>query len=259
MNARDFLLRTVGDAGVYCLFAHNRELDRKKQTFFDNIDALLNAATSYDDKGYDVYFALATFNDGSSRTQGNVSQLRSLFLDLDCGEDKADKGEGYLDQQDAMDALRDFGRRLGLPRPMVVNSGRGVHVYWNLKAPVTMGQWLPVAKKLKQLCAQHGFLADPNVTTDAARILRIPGTHNYKNDPPLEVITWEGPSAPPLVDFAEFADLLGVNNFTPGPSRVAIPEGMSSMQELLAGNTPSSFRKLLELTMEGRGCQRPAA
>ena len=256
MNARDFLLRTVGDAGVYCLFAHNRKTDRKKQTFFDNIDALLDAAIGYDDRGYDVYFALATFNDGSSRTQGNVHQLRSLFLDLDCGEDKAEKGEGYIDQQEAMNALRDFGRRLGLPRPMVVNSGRGVHVYWNLKQPVTLPQWLPVAKKLKQLCTQHGFLADPNVTTDAARILRIPGTHNYKDDPPLEVATWEGPSAPPLVEFSELADLLGVNNLTPAPSRRAIPEGMSAMQDMLAGNTPSNFRKLLEQTMEGRGCQQ---
>ena len=93
MNARDFLLRTVGDDGVYCLFAHNRESDRKKQTFYYNIDALRSAANSYDDKGYDVYFALATFNDGSSRTQANVLQLRSLFLDLDCGEDKAENNE----------------------------------------------------------------------------------------------------------------------------------------------------------------------
>jgi hypothetical protein len=258
MNARDFLLRTVGDDGVYCLFAHNRESDRKKQTFYDNIDALLSAANSYDDKGYDVYFALATFNDGSSRTQTNVRQLRSLFLDLDCGEDKAENNEGYIDQATALQALQDFSRRLALPRPIVVNSGRGVHVYWNLKTPVALAQWLPVAKKLKQLCVQHGFLADPNVTADAARILRIPGTHNYKADPPLEVVTWEGPSVPQLVELSELAELLGVNSFAPTASRVAIPEGMSAMQEMLAGNTPSSFRKLLERTMDGTGCQQIA-
>ena len=256
MNARDFLLRTVGDDGVYCLFAHNRELDRKRQVFYDNVDALLSSASSYDDDGYDVYFALATFNDGSSRTQANVRQLRSLFLDLDCGEDKAEKGEGYIDQATALHALQDFGRRLGLPRPIVVNSGRGVHVYWNLKTPVTVGEWLPVAKKLKQLCTQHGFLADPNVTTDSARILRVPGTHNYKADPALDVAIWEGPSAPKLVELSELAEILGVNTFTPGPSRVVLPEGMSKLQEMLAGNTPSSFRKLLERTMEGKGCQQ---
>ena len=253
MNARDFLLRTVGDDGVYCLFAHNRDSDRKKQLFYDNIDALLSAANSYDDKGYDVYFALATFNDGSSRTQANVLQLRSLFLDLDCGEDKAENNEGYIDQATALQALQDFSRRLALPRPIVVNSGRGVHVYWNLKTPVALAQWLPVAKKLKQLCVQHGFLADPNVTADAARILRVPGTHNYKADPPLEVVTWEGPSVPKLVELSEIAELLGVNSFTPSASRVAIPDGMSAMQEMLAGNTPSSFRKLLERTMDGTG------
>ena len=60
----------------------------------------------------------------------------------------------------------------------MINSGRGVHVYWILTEPVGIDDWLPVAQRLKRLCAQHNLLADPAVTADGARVLGIPNTHN---------------------------------------------------------------------------------
>jgi hypothetical protein len=46
---------------------------------------------------------------------------------------------------------------------------------------------LPYASGLKQLLLANNVLCDASITTDAARILRVPGTKNYKYDPPADV------------------------------------------------------------------------
>jgi hypothetical protein len=44
--------------------------------------------------------------------------------------------------------------------------------------------WLPYARGLKQLLLANGIKCDTGLTTDCARILRVPGTLNHKYDPP---------------------------------------------------------------------------
>ena len=56
--------------------------------FFDSVDDLIDAAQDFDTKGYDVYFALASFKEANSRKVDNVQHLKSFFLDLDCGPSK---------------------------------------------------------------------------------------------------------------------------------------------------------------------------
>ena len=134
-----------------------------------------------------VYHACASFRDGENRRADNVKSLKALYLDLDCGEGKASTGSGYATQLDALEALRDFCEKCDLPRPLIVDSGGGIHAYWPFKAPVSAGDWKPVAERLKELCRTCDLQADPSVTADAARILRPVGTHNKKYDPPRRV------------------------------------------------------------------------
>ncbi len=105
--------------------------------------------------------------------------IKSLFLDLDCGE-----GKPYSTQQDALIALKAWYKKYELPRPTVVNSGRGLHVYWALDRAYTREEWLPTAKGLKATCLQDGLHIDAVVTADAARLLRVPNTRNFKDVPP---------------------------------------------------------------------------
>ena len=88
-----------------------------------------------------------------------------------------------------------------LPPPrLAVCSGNGCHVYWQLAARAC----LPTAETkaafrglLKRLCAKiggepNGPRADP-ASTDAARILRLPGTFNWKdaaNPKPVKIVHW---------------------------------------------------------------------
>ena len=92
----------------------------------------------------------------------------------------------------------------------MVNSGRGVHVYWPLTEAVSAEQWLDAAERLKQACADNGLLADPAVTADVARILRVPNTNNYKDDNPLPVMLYGVEPIKPVV-LSEFIDKLGVD------------------------------------------------
>jgi hypothetical protein len=142
-----------------------------------------------------VYFACAAFRSADSRRADNVHALRAFWLDLDCGSDKAAEGKGYATEEVALRALRDFCGAVGLPRPIVVVSGGGLHVYWPLTADVAPAEWLPVAAALKKVCRQQGLMADHACTADAARILRPPGTLNRKYDPPRGVEVLSGAKA----------------------------------------------------------------
>jgi putative DNA primase/helicase len=143
------------------------------------------------------YFALARFRPhktpkGYPGRQGEYAEsVNSFWLDLDCGEDKAAEGDGYLTQENALSELADFIRACGLPQPTyVVNSGGGVHVYWCLAQEIPAAAWKSVAARLKTLTEHHGLRADPSRTADIASVLRPPGTNNHKlaNPRPVAII-----------------------------------------------------------------------
>lgn len=232
-----FLSRVLGEDGYYCLFASRRSDDRKVQKFYTDLHALYDDALNYDDQDYDVYFALATFETDEGRTKANAKQLRSFFLDLDCGE-----GKEFPTKEAALEALQNFCMRLGLPKPLLVDSGRGIHVYWTLKEQVSRDTWLPVAERLKELCTQHNFGADPAVTSDVARILRIPTTHNYKEDPALPVKMLVE-AANNTLTFDEFRAIVGETALKK-PS-VHIPAQLSAVGEKLLSNKTSYFKRIL--------------
>lgn len=264
MDATSFVRRVVGDEGEYCLFLLSRAQGKRVQKFYRTVDDLVAAAKSYDGKGWDTYFSLATFNDDSSRYASNVKQMRSLFLDLDCGPDKVateegEQGRGYPDQRTALAELRKFCRGFGLPRPILVNSGYGVHAYWALEAPCTLAEWKPVAEALKAACAKRGLLADPSITADAARILRVPETHNHKHGAAARVAV-VGSDVPEPVRLADLKDIFGVADglvaLAPTPFSSKLAAEMTAMQERLSQNTTSRFKRILERTLVGDGCEQ---
>jgi hypothetical protein len=227
METTRFLSRALGTEGFYCVFASRSKDGRRVQKFYSSIDALIHAGQNFDAEGFDVYFALSTFTEDTSRKVNNAAFMRSFFLDLDCGPLK-----DFPSQVDAISALQQFCRAAKLPRPMMINSGRGVHVYWTLTEQVPVTAWVQAAERLKQLCVAHKFPADPAVTADIARVLRVPDTHNYKAEPPLPVAIF-GTDQPEPVSFAEFTSLLGVDM-----AAILKPEGHPTYSE------ESMFEKL---------------
>ena len=160
------------------------------------------------------------------------------------------------DQAEGLAALKQFLKDTGLSKPVIVNSGRGIHAYWPLEGALPAFVWKPLAEKLKGLCAQHKLEADPAVTSDCARILRIPGTLNFKdpeNPAPVEILT-------PLVvvDVATVQTALDKYEdiFAGMGARPHIPRGMDSLTMLLSGNSQARFKTIMLKSVEGKGCNQ---
>jgi predicted nucleic acid-binding Zn-ribbon protein len=110
------------------------------------------------------------------RLQRNMLSAKAFFFDLDVGESE----KKYGSQAEALASLKAFCASTHLPRPMIVSSGGGLHVYWLLDASLPSEVWRAHASKLRQLAKHYGLLADPARTTDTASVLRVVGTSNLK-------------------------------------------------------------------------------
>jgi len=241
--------------GYYC--TAELSSNKKAHVFVERLEQIEPYKQDWLGKKRDVYFALATFADKGKRTADNAEYLRSLFIDMD----------GYENKKAAAQALSSFLDETGLAdfgTPWIVGSGGGLHCYWALKSAVSVAQWKPVAELLKRVCKQFSLAIDNTVTADAARVLRIPGTINYKPKypQPREVkLLAEGAT----VDFDAFADklrsLIGAAAPAPVQEEAEVIEGkrpLSATQtgvQLLA-NTVSKFKILISRTKAGDGCQQ---
>jgi len=183
MTSQEFLATVLPTSGAYC--AVEISTAKKEHVFVQTIDELYNAAMVFDSKGYNSFYALATFNDKGKRLTENALKIKSLFLDIDCGD-----GKGYATKAEAAEALDTFLSTTALAElgtPWIISSGGGLHVYWAFAEEVDISVWKPVAENLKRLCVKQGLKIDAMVTGDAARILRVPDTSNYKQAKPRKV------------------------------------------------------------------------
>ena len=245
-----FLTSVLAPEGLYCVVGLKKGAPR--QTFVETIDEIDGVVDGLISQGFDAYFGCAKYLlEDEGRTAKNAKWFKAFWLDLDCGENKP-----YDSQATALDALRIFVKATGLPRPTIVNSGRGVHVYWTLKETIGYNDWKPTAEALKKFCASYNLLADPAVTADAARILRIPETLNFKDNPPKPVSVMVE-SQP--VEFTRFKTLIGVEEEDDEPqglfgSDAPLRRPIDATTRALMGNSVSRFGTIMRKSAEGDGC-----
>lgn len=183
--------------------------------FVSRVGWLLTVA----DKFRDQWFCLSQQSQSGTNRRGNPKAIRlaanatavkSLWIDVDVGPSEPGKKPKYPDIKTALTEVLKFVRIVGLPQPSaIVYSGGGIHFYWISKDPLTPQEWQPYASGLKNLLLANNVLCDTGLTTDIARILRVPGSLNYKYDPPqpvtlapLPLVMYDFPAAlsqlPPL-------------------------------------------------------------
>lgn len=189
MDTTTFLERVLPSTGQYAICVIGK--GPVKHGWYTDRSKMAQVATALSNQGENVYYAVASFDEQKHRRHENVYKLKSLFLDIDCGD-----GKPYADWKQGLLALQKFLVSSGMPRPMVVSSGRGLHVYWSLTSELSRAEWQPLADGLKALTAAHGLHADPAVTADSARVLRPIGTRNPKNDGEVRVLI-DGPAVDP--------------------------------------------------------------
>lgn len=191
-----------------------------------------------------VYHACATYQkavvvtkDGEKikpqyRILENWDRAKAFWVDIDCGQEKFDKGQGYLTREDAIAAAYKFAVTIGWPKPMIVDSGNGIHLYWPLTTPIGPDSWLKVANVLKATLAHEGVLADPTRTADFASILRPAGSVNrkYGNAKPVVVKTQVEPSDPKdlATKLSEYAVANGVKLIKESVKRERVVSDLNS-------------------------------
>lgn len=196
VNTVEFLQKVLPCAPFYAGATLPQGGGVLKQKSFSSIEALARFAAASAASGLNVFFGLSGFGKdwhadptGTRnattgkvrqvfRTQANAVAQRAFWLDIDCGA-----GKPYTTKLAARDALMKFLIETGLPCPMVVSSGNGLHCYWPLSADIETAKWTQYAACIDALTKHTGFDVDPSRTMDAASVLRPVGTTNFKGTP----------------------------------------------------------------------------
>lgn len=208
MAPAEFLRSLWPSTGIYCL-ATPRSTGGWRHWTYDTIDAAAAQVERFNHDKVDVYFAVLTLKEKSvphrdptlreqgkmqTRVQTNMASGRCFFFDLDVGEGD----HKYATQADALAGLIAFCQATSLPRPTIVSSGGGLHVYWPLSDPLDSAEWRDHATHLRQIAQHYGLRIDVKRTTDTASVLRVVGTSNWKdkaNPRPVRSLAVGSPTA----------------------------------------------------------------
>lgn len=164
----------------------NRQADTKRNNFFQTIEQAAAYAAKEKSPGTDVYFCVSTLPK-LARGRGKLSDvlgIGSLHLDVDIQNSAAHKKQNLpATIEDAITFVND----IELKPSILINSGYGLHAYWLLKDFVTFDDTTRPAmatlleswqRMYKYNAGLQGY--DVDATQDTTRVLRVPGTLNWK-------------------------------------------------------------------------------
>ena len=189
----------------------------KYQSYHYNIADAVKAAYQACQQGLDVYFGVNP-RIGKAGKKENVQYLSSFHAEVDYGKVGHKKKPEYGTYDEALRAIKAFE----IPPSLIIHSGGGFHCYWILDIPANV---LKIGlKNLKNvnIAILNKIHADRG-THNINRILRVPGTFNFKisdNIRPVTIIDDSGPN----YDLNTFAPFM-----TPQTKAKAIPKRDVSM------------------------------
>lgn len=248
----DLLDTVLPPEGRYCVVGVGKYV---KQTFWDTREEVDGEVQRLTSKHFNTFYGCAKYGEADNRKQENALFFRSVWMDVDCGPDKAapdEKGvvKGYIDQEAGLHAVLKFCKTAKMPRPVIVDSGRGLHFYWILSATISRREWEPLSKRLRDLSLEHGLIVDPSVF-EAARILRVPETFNYKEAEPLLVSVVSADYD--ATGYEEFRAILGAPE--PEEDRSFLPK-RSPLMDSLMENRAKRFQTIMIKSANGVGCNQ---
>jgi hypothetical protein len=139
--------------------------------YFPNIEIL---AKEHYGEERDVYYGICP-RERMKAEKEHVHYLVALWADLDIGpegHESKDKNKVFEGPQQAAKAIRNFPRAPSI----IVESGRGAHLYWLLKQVQEIGDHARVESLLRKI-SDH-LKCDTDVSLDT--VLRLPETINTK-------------------------------------------------------------------------------
>ena len=136
----------------------------------DGVRTIVTIAEQFNQAGWDTYYGVLPRIRERGRSEDCVDRTSVLWADIDAKHFSPDLATG---KRAALDVLSGVS-----PYPnIVVDSGGGVHAYWLLRRSVALTE---AASAMRGLARATGG----DAVHDAARVLRLPGTLNWKREPP---------------------------------------------------------------------------
>ena len=168
---------------------HVLTLTRGKKIFWNRnyptLEAAAQAALKFNTDGLTVYHALGSFAGNETvddqqrpkvtRKAAQAVLFKSLACDIDVGA-----GKPHESQLAAAQSVARAVKSLGLPAPMLVSSGWGLHCYWPLTAAIDRATWSLISAALRDKLLAAGLALDTSKIADPAMVLRPVGTVNRK-------------------------------------------------------------------------------
>jgi hypothetical protein len=216
MDTLTFLQRVLPTGGRLVSIVIN-DGGTPRQAFFDTVEELADYCIASDTSGHNIYYAISSFIARGSRKQENVHKTKVLALDVDCAP-----GKPFLTQKDGIAALSKFLTDTGMPKPMIISSGRGLHVYWILDRALLPAERQPMAEGLKTMCVAHDFSVDNALTANSSLVLRPPGTRNPKNGKMVKLLM-DAPDIP-VADMQKI-----MRNVTPSSAIIESPTQQNTL------------------------------
>jgi hypothetical protein len=172
------------------------ETGRMQRQWYRDGTALADAACLLSQHS-NVYFGVALRRAGGRGTKADCTRVGALWADIDAklwAEDAAPLCVG----PEHLGAARAAVEAFWLPAGALVCSAGGYHVYWALAEPADVRDERTRAcvERLNRALGRAvcGPERQPDHVHDVARILRLPGTLNYKMLPPRPVtVVWLHP------------------------------------------------------------------
>jgi hypothetical protein len=198
----DFLSRVVswpepgasGFINVHWTFPSHTGMGGKPFTDLSEALSFIASAKSQPEVFKDLHFCLSRQGKTGPLRNGkptalrktkNAVALKAIWLDIDCNKEPP---KDYRSKEDGLKSLKEFCDATHTPYPTaIIDSGNGLHVYWISDKPLSVKEWLGYAEGLDALATQHGLFHDA-ITTDAARVLRVPETFNKTQVPHKPVV-----------------------------------------------------------------------
>ena len=200
-----------------------------------------------------VFYALGNFKDNIhddgkvGRTQAESHAFKTLAFDVD----PKDKHNNvlYADQRTMVKTTLETCSKIGLPEPMFVSSGNGVHCYFPLNVEIPRGIWTRISVALRDALLATGMQLDTSKVCDASMVLRPIGTHNKKKSgvKQVKLLSKTVPTYDPLVLEDVLTKFLKTAGVVSKPSKGKKPGKKSAVADaILSSNFPPADSALIE-------------
>ena len=164
---------------------------------FADFDSMVDKAEELTATGAAFYHACSSYKEvrhneygfAVGRAKDNVKLVKALWQDLDVGKLDAEgnlKPDNYATKKDAAQAIAGMMKAVGMPKPLLVDSGSGLHCYWPFIEALPAEEWIVIARLARAAMRHVGFKSDASRDLDEASVLRPPGSFNKSN--PVRVV-----------------------------------------------------------------------